>query len=315
MLSAILQKVTGQTLVEFLQSRLFEPLDIETPFWQSDPDGINLGGTGLFVTTRDIAKFGQMYLQKGSWKEQQILPEAWVEMATSLQTSNGSNPESDWDQGYGFQFWQCRNNIYRGDGAFGQYCIVMDDYDAVLAITSGSGDMQGILDMVYDNILPAMKEEPLPADPDALDELQTKLDDLKLEPTQGNPSSNLASEISGKKYNIPQGKSEYEAISFEFTSDDKTLSMWFDGEEQKIPVGYGEMLTGKMVLPRFGKTSVATSGAWKSENTYRVFMYHVESPHAIFYNFTFNGNEVAIDSEYNVTFGPAARPQVVGVLE
>ena len=136
MLSAILRKVTGETLVEYLQPRLFEPLEIETPFWQSDPEGINIGGTGLYVKTMDIAKFGQLYLQKGKWKGEQILPEEWVEMATSLQTSNGSNPNSDWDQGYGFQFWRCRNNLYRGDGAFGQYCIVMDDYDAVLAITS-----------------------------------------------------------------------------------------------------------------------------------------------------------------------------------
>ena len=91
--------------------------------------------------------------------------------------------------------------------------------------------------------------------------------------------------------------------------------MWINGAEQKIPVGYGEMLTGEMVLPGFGKTTVGTSGAWISENAYRVFMYHVESPHAIFYNFTFNGNEVAIDSEYNVTFGASERPQVIGIAE
>jgi hypothetical protein len=106
-------------------------------------------------------------------------------MATSLQTSNGSNPESDWDQGYGFQFWQCRNGLYRGDGAFGQYCIVMDEYDAVLAITSGSGDMQGILNIVYDNLLDAMKEDALPADEDSFTKLQNKLKSLQLEPVQG----------------------------------------------------------------------------------------------------------------------------------
>jgi CubicO group peptidase (beta-lactamase class C family) len=315
MLSAILQKVTGQTLIEFLTPRLFDPLEIKTPYWQSDPEGINLGGTGLFVTTKDIAKFGQLYLQEGNWKDQQILPEGWIEMATSLQTSNGSNPTSDWDQGYGFQFWRCRNGLYRGDGAFGQYCIVMDDYDAVLAITSGSGDMQGILNIVYDHLLPAMQEEALPADEESLSALNNKLESLKINAVQGNPSSDLAAEISGKMYNIHQENSEYSAISFDLASDNKTISMWINGEEQEAPVGYGEMLTGEMVIPGFGKTTVGTSGAWTSENTYRVFMYHVESPHAIFYTFTFNGNEVAIDSEYNVTFGPAARPQVVGVVE
>ena len=69
-------------------------------------------------------------------------PAAWVDAATARQTSNGSNPTSDWDQGYGYQFWRCRHGAYRGDGAFGQYCIVMPEQDAVVAITSGVRDMQ-----------------------------------------------------------------------------------------------------------------------------------------------------------------------------
>ena len=98
---------------------------------------------GLSVKTEDIARFGQLYLQKGMWQGQRILPEAWVAEATSRQVSNGANPESDWEQGYGYQFWRCRHEIYRGDGAFGQYCIVMPEQDAVLAITSGCGRYAG----------------------------------------------------------------------------------------------------------------------------------------------------------------------------
>ena len=132
MLSAIIQNVTGSNLVEYLQPSLFEPLEISKPTWQSDPQGINVGGWGLSVTTKDIAKLGQLYLQKGNWNGKQILTKAWKAAATSLQTSNGSNPESDWDQGYGYQFWRCRHNAYRGDGAFGQFYIVMPDQDAVI---------------------------------------------------------------------------------------------------------------------------------------------------------------------------------------
>lgn len=315
MLSAILQKVTGQTLVEFLKPRLFDPLEIETPFWQSDPEGINLGGTGLFVKTSDIAKFGQLYLQKGNWKGKQIIPEEWIEMATSLQTSNGSNPESDWDQGYGFQFWQCRNGLYRGDGAFGQYCIVMDDYDAVLAITSGSGDMQGILNIVYDNLLDAMKEDALPADEEAYAALQEKLKNLQLEPVQGNPASDLAPAISGKKYVIEGENTDFGAISFDLISDDQTITLWQSEGEFTLPIGYGEMLKGTMYFPRLGEVVVASSGAWTNENTYRAMMYNYESPHAVIYDFTFEDNKILVDSEFNVTFGPSARPQVVGVAE
>src|SRR6202041_3424590 len=97
----------------------------------------------------------------------QLTPAAWVEEATARQTSNGSNPKSDWEQGYGYQFWRCRNNAFRGDGAFGQYCLVMPDQDAVIAITSGLGDLQGVLNLIWEKLLPALNAEALSEDPEA----------------------------------------------------------------------------------------------------------------------------------------------------
>ena len=99
MLSAIVQKATGRTLVEYLGPRLFEPLGIKNPKWDASPQGISLGGFGLNATTEDIARFGQLYLQRGAWQGRQLLTTDWVAAATSRQTSNGSNPKSDWDQG------------------------------------------------------------------------------------------------------------------------------------------------------------------------------------------------------------------------
>ena len=121
MLSAILQKVTGQTTVDYLRPRLFVPLGIDDLEWETSPEGVTIGGYGLHLRTESIARFGQLYLQKGKWLGQQVVPKAWVEAATSRQVSNGSNPASDWDQGYGYQFWRSRHGTYRGDGAFGQY--------------------------------------------------------------------------------------------------------------------------------------------------------------------------------------------------
>ncbi len=164
MLSAIIQKLTGEKLLDYLRPRLFEPLGIEDAAWEESPQGINTGGYGLSIKTEDIAKFGQMYLQKGRWNGSRILSESWIETATSRQISNGSDETSDWAQGYGYQFWRCRHNAYRGDGAFGQYCIVMPEQDAVLAITSGLGDMQSVLNLVWDHLLPAMGESSLPDD-------------------------------------------------------------------------------------------------------------------------------------------------------
>jgi CubicO group peptidase (beta-lactamase class C family) len=113
MLSAIVQKATGETVLDYLRPRLFEPLGIERPTWETSPQGITTGGYGLSIRTEDIARFGQLYLQKGEWQGRQLVPKAWVEAATARQTANGSNPQSDWDQGYGYQFWRCRHNVYR----------------------------------------------------------------------------------------------------------------------------------------------------------------------------------------------------------
>ena len=111
MLAAIVEKTTGMSLLDYLKPRLFDPLGIENPTWEKSPEGINTGGYGLSIRTEDIARFGQLYLQKGKWQGKQLVPVAWVEEATSFQTSNGSNPKSDWDQGYGYQFWRCRNGV------------------------------------------------------------------------------------------------------------------------------------------------------------------------------------------------------------
>lgn len=179
MLSAIVQKVTGQTVLDFLTPRLFEPLGIEKPKWDTSPQGISIGGYGLFLRTEDIAKFGQLYLQNGKWQGKQLIPESWVEQATSKQVSNGNNPASDWEQGYGFQFWRCRHGAYRGDGKDGQFCIVLPEQDAVIAITANTGDMQGELNVVWDKLLPAFSDRPLEANPNALATLQKQIAELK----------------------------------------------------------------------------------------------------------------------------------------
>ena len=179
-LSAIVQKQTGETVLDYLRPRLFEPLGIANPEWETSPQGISLGGYGLYVRTEDIAKLGQLYLQKGRWKDKQLLPAEWVAMATSKQVSNGSDPNNDWNQGYGFQFWRCRHGAFRGDGKDGQFCIVIPDKNVVVAITSNTRDMGGELRLVWEKLLPAFKDEPLPTNEAASQELKTLISSLKL---------------------------------------------------------------------------------------------------------------------------------------
>jgi CubicO group peptidase (beta-lactamase class C family) len=183
MQSAIVNKVTGQTVVDYLQPRLFDPLGIAKPTWETSPQGISIGGYGLYVRTEDIAKVGQLYLQKGKWNGKQLIPADWIYQATSKQVDNDKAPSAgnpDWRQGYGFQFWQCRHGAYRGDGKDGQYCIVLPEQDAVIAITAKTRNMQQQLDLVWEHLLPAFHDEPLAENASEADKLQTTLSNLQL---------------------------------------------------------------------------------------------------------------------------------------
>ena len=178
MQSAIVQKVTGEKIVDYLQPRLFTPLGIDPPQWDESPQGISIGGYGLYLKTEDIAKFGQLFLQKGKWKGKQLVPAEWVEEATSKQVENDLN-NPDWQQGYGFQFWQCRHGAYRGDGRAGQFCVVLPKQDAVVIMTADNRNLQGQLNLVWQHLLPAFQDKALSADPKAHDQLKKLMSKLK----------------------------------------------------------------------------------------------------------------------------------------
>jgi CubicO group peptidase (beta-lactamase class C family) len=185
-LSAIVTKVIGQTALEYLKPRLFDPLGIENPRWDSSLEGNSLGGYGLYLRTEDIAKFGQLYLQKGKWNGKRLVPRKWVEQATSRQISNENEGHTqigpDWKEGYGFQFWRCRNNAYRADGAGGQFIVMMPDQDVVVAITAASDNMQAELDAIWDHLLPAFQSKPLPPDPVGQEKLKDTVANLVAHP-------------------------------------------------------------------------------------------------------------------------------------
>ena len=320
MLSAIVQKVTGKTVLDYLRPRLFDPLGIENPAWGTSPQGISLGGYGLSIRTEDIARFGQLYLQKGQWHDQPLVPASWIAAATSRQTSNGSNPKSEWDQGYGYQFWRCRHGAFRGDGAFGQYCIVMPEQDAVVAITSGVRNMQAVLDLVWDKLLPAMEAKPLPADDAANQRLTVRLAGLTVRPASGQPTSPLAVTVSGKSYTFPKNDRAIEAITLEFQADGSTLTVRTAGGESRIACGTNAWRRGRTSFANglnshmTGATEypVAATGAWTGDDTYTVKVCLVETPFYLTLVFRFNGGQLLFDSEYNVSFGPTKLPQLVG---
>ena len=303
MLSAILQKVTGQTVLDYLTPRLFEPLGIEGATWEQNPQGINMGGWGLKIKTEDIAKLGLLYLHKGVWNGQRILTKKWVEAASSRQTSNGSNPNSDWEQGYGYQFWRCRHNIYRGDGAFGQYCIIMPEQDAVLAITSGVGDMQTPMNLVWDILLPAMKNGALSKDKKVHDLLEKKLASLQLKTVPGKAFSKPAKKLSGFAFKFEPNEHGLQSAAFDFGKAGSTIAMQTRDGERIFSCGYENWTPGRMPFMTDVPEPVAASGAWIGPKHYRVKLAATETPYIQQLDFQFDNDALLFDLEYNVFFG------------
>ena len=311
MLSAAVQKATGQTVLDYLKPRLFEPLGIDKPTWEASPQGISAGGYGLSIRTGDIAKFGQLYLQKGKWEGKQLVPESWVEAATARQTSNGSNPASDWDQGYGYQFWRCRHGGYRGDGAFGQFCVILPVQDAVIAITAGVRDMQAVLNLVWDKLLPAFKPSVLAADDESRIKLERRLKalTLRLPEARGTPSK-----IDSRSFIFPTNDRKIESLKLEASGKDGsvTLSAKIDGNERRIVCGNGTWHKGRAAWLGMVEQPAAAGGAWTADDTFTAKICFYETPFFATVRLKFTGDEVRYESERNVGFGPGKETPLVG---
>ncbi len=318
MQSALVQKLTGQTALDYLRPRLFEPLGISQPVWDKNFEGISLGGYGLRVRTEDIAKFGQLYLQKGRWNGKQLLTATWVEQASARQVSNGSNPKSDWNQGYGFQFWRCRNNAFRGDGAFGQYCIVLPEQDAVVAITSGVKDMQAVLNVLWEQLLPAMAPKKLKADRSSQAQLAARLAGLSVKPALGANGSPQSERFLNRTFEFPGNDQKVESVQLLANADGAvTLSLRVDGRVAKIPCGHHQWREGRGpfaggYLADFPNEPLAGTFGWTDDNVCQVKVCAFETPYHSTMNLKFDGDQVVLEAETNVGFGATKRPALTG---
>ncbi len=320
-LSALVQQRTGQRVRDYLGPRLFQPLGIDAPAWDASPEGVTIGGYGLRARTEDVAKLGLLYLQHGRWNGRQLLPAAWADSATARQSSNGSNPASDWDQGYGYQFWRSRHG-FRGDGAFGQYMLVLPEQDAVVAITSGVSDMQAVLNLVWERLLPAMGPRPLPEDPAGRDALRATLSRLTVRPAAGRPTATLAGRVSGRWYAFPENDRGVRAVALDLSGREPALLVRTAAGETRTPIGVGTWARSRgfangmdRLLSVHADPAVAASGAWTADSVYTVKLVAPETPFYSTLDFRFAGDRLerlTIDSRHHVAFGPTALPTLVG---
>jgi len=302
MLSNIIQQKTGLTVQAYLTPRLFEPLGITGMDWEVDPKGVNVGGYGLRVKTEDIAKLGLLYLNKGEWKGEQLLSADWVEEATSKQVTSQEG-DNDWSQGYGYQFWQCKPaGLYRGDGAFGQYCIVMPEQDAVVSITSETFDMQACMTLIWKYLLPEMKPDELDEDPEGWNALQSKMKALSLPvPTYGT-SSPMTSLLQGKLIALEPNEFDIESLAFTFGVNEVSMDIYRPYGQSTMILGVNEWQSS--ALDRYNlferpdqqpiRSVTAGTLGWKDDKTMVINVRYLEMA---------NGDEITLsfDEDGKVT--------------
>jgi CubicO group peptidase (beta-lactamase class C family) len=294
-LSAIVQKVTGQNELAYLKPRLFEPLGISGEDWETSELGINTGGWGLRLHTEDMAKLGQLYLQKGMWKGKQLLPAAWINEATTFKidqapgATQSKRDSSDWMQGYCYQFWRCRHNAFRADGAFGQYIIVMPDKDAVIAITCETPDMQGEINLVWQYLLPAIKADALTANDEADITLNAHLASLQLPPL----AKVAGGTVPSKTFTFKPNALLFKSIAFKQTGGICRVTLQKDSATYQLAFATGKWMPGETNLDGpsllagdkedisfLRPYKVDGSYTWLDKNTLELKLRYIESPHS-----------------------------------
>ena len=307
-LSAIVQKRTGLNLVDYLEPRLFQPLGIERPTWLADSQGIAMGGFGLRLRTEDIARFGQLYLQKGVWGGRQVVPADWVAAATSLQIDNSPshNPSPDWVQGYGYQFWRGRHDSFRGDGAFGQFCVVVPEADLVVAMTAGIGPMQSVLETVWDVLLPSLAPAPLAEDAAALAALAARLNALRLTPRIGAAASPLESDLEGAEFAVEPNDFGFRSLRLEYRPGGGSLvASDQDGVPRTLEFGRAGWREGTSdLMPEWRGQPLVASGAWPRPECLELDVCLYTGAYRYRLAFDFSGPELRLSVSVNVSFGP-----------
>lgn len=312
MLCAILKKKSGENLTAFLRPRLFDPLGISDVKCSEIAGGIEAGGFGYKMRTEDMARFIKFVSHKGNWEGKQLLNSEWFDMATSKQIDNSKgelNPMKDWIQGYGFQFWRCSpEGVFRGDGAFGQYGVVMPNEDATFVITSSSIGMHRVIENFWDIILPEMKNEKLAENKEANLILDYRLKNLSLPKMlsmrQLQKEEELVKCTLVAKDELPSftdmvmGTGRFmvdggilKSLKFELRDNDLFLICEEDVKSYEINLGY----RGKFARTDIDGVPYAANVRWRAENALEFEVRNLTTASGTRFIFRFLENEVKVE--------------------
>ena len=311
MLSAIVQQVSGERLVDFLMPRLFEPLGVRNPVWDESPEGVTLGASGLRMRTEDVTRFGQLCLQLGSWNGVQLVPESWIIEATKEQATP---PSQDPIDGYGFHFTIVPHQAaYAAGGVFGQNCIVVPEKQAVVVTTAGvrHGEMQAINDLVWKHLTPSMSDSQLPQDQSASSHLSARMDSLFLPTVDGLAQPPVVAGWT-RSFHFAENDRGISNVVFRLAGDSLDVTIVNRSGNHLIRCGCGSWysqitgfeppaLTSLGVLGDGSSNPCASSAAWTSKDSLKVRVCYTETPFIEELNFKFTSDSVTFEQVANLS--------------
>lgn len=242
LLSAIVQKITGKTVLELLNERVFRPMGITDVEWERCPEGVVVGGWGIYLSSHSQALFGQLLLQQGEWNGKQLISKEWVKEMMTVRVVRDAND-------YGYQIWLCEYpGAWRADGAFGQYIIIVPQKNMVVVLnqcsrSKGWPERSNIWHTVVKNALNCAIE----AKPAELKALSDYENSAKLPLLQGDSTNVLAKRYDGKTFTLNKNKLGWKSVKFGF-ADGKTILTIVDAEGAKsdIELGYKKWITSEL---------------------------------------------------------------------
>ena len=323
MLAAVVQKVTGKKLTEYLQERVFTPMNVTEWAWEESPEGVNTGGWGVHIQPESLAKFGQLILNEGSWEGKQLVPAEWIREMCKKHRETGREV-------YGYHIWHCggHDGAVRADGALGQYVISVLDKDMVVVMTEATlGNGRDQRRLIWDVLLPQIQDEPLPANKKDYQKLLKKQDSYKLAEVKGKASSAFA--LNWKNKTIELGKNTFGWKSLKLNFDKKLVTMTVtetSGKSYELPFGYQQWMTTTFdAYPPYSITPIdrfkglegpyyaSGSYAWISKEELQLKVHYVNWVSALEMTFRLDENgKVKLNIQTNYIKNPYS---IIGVIK
>ena len=292
-LNALVEKISGQNLIDYLRTRLFEPLGFSKDVWCVErPEGGAWGGSGLLCSVYDLAKFGLFLLNRGKWQGAQLLSASYLMEACSPLIDNRTtvmNPEMQF--GYGYQIWQARHNSFCAWGMGSQLALCIPEKDMVLVTTGDTQSVSAAQDIIFgafwNDVYPFITEKPLNENDGKSTVLAKKLENTEFPRIDGENVSPLQNSLHGKKYKFGDNNMKIKNVVFEFSYNRAVMKYENSSGVHEIQFGLGVYLEGvfpetqyfdkKIGVPSGKGYRYKASGSWFNSQSLTFYVYIIDN--------------------------------------